>query len=99
LERTGRVRPPGWLCRIGDASYSIYLTHWSIAVVVLDRTRWWPHTPLGHPLWVAAVLAAMVGGGYLCYLGVERPLLNLARRRRPSAERRPDVGERPARAA
>jgi exopolysaccharide production protein ExoZ len=83
-DRAGAIRPPGWLCRIGDASYSIYLTHWTVATLVLFLTQRWPHTLLGHIAWLALVVGATLGFGYLCYLGVERPLLRLAQRR-PSA--------------
>jgi peptidoglycan/LPS O-acetylase OafA/YrhL len=96
LERSGRLRPPGWLCRTGDASYSIYLTHWTIAMVVLAGTRHWPHSRLGHPVWVTVMVAAMVGGGYLCYLGIERPLLRLASRRRAAAVGGQPGSDRPA---
>lgn len=101
LERGGRLRPPDWLCRIGDASYSIYLTHWTIGIVALAATGGWPHSRLAHPFWVATLVAAMVGGGYLCYLGIERPLLRLARRRPAGGATGPNrfAGKPPARAA
>jgi peptidoglycan/LPS O-acetylase OafA/YrhL len=82
-DRAGAIRPSGWLCRIGDASYSIYLTHWTVATLVLLFTPRWPHTLLGHTAWLALVVGATVGFGYLCYLGVERPLLRLAQPKRP----------------
>jgi peptidoglycan/LPS O-acetylase OafA/YrhL len=96
LERSGRLRPPAWLCRIGDASYSIYLTHWTIAIFALAATQGWPHSRLGHPLWLATMLAAMVGGGYLCYLGIERPLIQVAKRRRTVGSRLDQGVDRPA---
>jgi peptidoglycan/LPS O-acetylase OafA/YrhL len=83
-DRAGAIRPPGWLCRIGDASYSIYLTHWTVATLVLLFTPRWPHTLLGHSAWLALVVGATLGFGYLCYLGVERPLLRLAQPKRPT---------------
>jgi exopolysaccharide production protein ExoZ len=84
LERTGRLRPPGLLCRIGDASYSIYLTHTAVGVVVTGaflRRGIWP-----VPAWAAVILAAgEVVIGYGCYLAIERPLLRLVQ---PPAGRR-----------
>jgi peptidoglycan/LPS O-acetylase OafA/YrhL len=80
---------PHWLQSLGDASYSIYLWHLTMFFVVqwllhsLPR-RPLPHTPLPHLLWVTLMIAAPVGMGYLCYYGVERPLLNWTRRRRPA---------------
>jgi peptidoglycan/LPS O-acetylase OafA/YrhL len=101
LERAGAMRPPTWLCRLGDASYSIYLTHWTIAIVLLVATRGWPHTPLGHAAWIALMLVVMIGGGYLCYLGVERPLLQLVKPRKPAVRLGPERPSSlpPARAA
>ena len=87
LERAGRLRPPRWLCRIGDGSYSIYLIHTAIGVMVAGaflRRGVWP-----MPTYAAVLLAAgEVAVGYCCYLGVERPLLRLAQ---PAAGRRGPV--------
>lgn len=67
----GRVlaSPPAVL--IGDMSYSLYLWHWPVAIVIAAR---WPDQPsittLG--LLITAILAA------LAYYGVERPIHRLA---------------------
>ena len=40
------------------------------------------HEPLPHLAWVLGVFGATLAVGYLCYLGVERPLLNVFRKPR-----------------
>jgi exopolysaccharide production protein ExoZ len=84
-ERGGTLQLPVWLCRIGDASYSIYLTHWTVATVMLFLTPRWPHTPLGHSAWLVFTLGMIVAIGYVMYLAIERPLLRLTRPRRSSS--------------
>ncbi len=76
LEVQGAIPRLAWLERLGDASYSIYLCHWPI-VVMLDRT-------LGaRPAWlfVPAASAVAVAMGWLAWRYVERPLLSWGRRR------------------
>jgi exopolysaccharide production protein ExoZ len=101
LERVGRFRPANWLCRIGDASYSIYLTHWTIGTLLISKMVRWPHTFLGHPVWVAIVLGGMIGIGYLWHLAVERQLLRMVETRRsaPVAVGVPSPERQRARAA
>jgi exopolysaccharide production protein ExoZ len=82
LERSGRLRPPNWLCRIGDASYSIYLVHYPVGLIFLVKTLGWSQTGWRHPAWAGLIVAAMLGSGYLWHLGVERPLLRLGHRRK-----------------
>ena len=84
-ESAGRGVLPRWLQSFGDASYSIYLWHVTIFFVVKHVTRNWTHTAGPHLLWVALMIGAAVGVGYLSYYRVERPLLDWARRRRGAA--------------
>ncbi|MDQ2801861.1 MAG: acyltransferase [Pseudomonadota bacterium] len=79
--RLGPALPP-WLLRLGDASYSIYLTHgFVVPVVVLLVVH--AHLPK-----LAALLAIIIGCivasaivGLLAYAGVEHPLLRYHRRK------------------
>lgn len=82
----GAVRSPAWLGFLGDASYSVYLTHMP-AILMLVAIL----VPLGAP-WTLDPLAVMglllvwvaiVGG--VVHVVVERPLLRQFKRRRPSA--------------
>jgi exopolysaccharide production protein ExoZ len=76
----GRWRPPAWLLRVGDASYSLYLTHAVVIVlgVVVGRSL-----SLGGAtgiIWAVGTFAAVVAVGVLFHRWVERPLLALGRR-------------------
>jgi len=79
LERTRRLSVPTFLCRIGDASYSIYLTHQIVGMIVIaEALRFGGTWPLPF-LAAAAVACVQVGVGWLCYRWIEAPLLRLAR--------------------
>jgi peptidoglycan/LPS O-acetylase OafA/YrhL len=101
--RRGRIVPP-FVQRLGDASYSLYLTHVPaltlVAVVLAGRL---PTNAVVHAVTLPAVLLLVVCGALICYAVLERPLQVSARRllrprARPGLER-PDVAvaERPAR--
>ena len=92
-------RVPGWLLRIGDASYSLYLLHCTVMVAcVLVGTRL-PHSRVPHLLWLAGTFAAAVGSSLLFHRWVERPLLDLVKRKKPRPEPRDVATEPPARKA
>jgi exopolysaccharide production protein ExoZ len=77
-EINGSVRIGAVPRRLGDASYSIYLSH---TFVISALGKVWPNWP---PEWVflamATVCAALVG--YAVYLLIERPMLALMRDKR-----------------
>ena len=82
LERQGRLSLPRWFNRLGDASYSIYLSH----VLVLSAAgSLWTFFPTPASFHRAVVLTAMVGGvilfGWLSFRYVESPLLKKIRER------------------
>jgi exopolysaccharide production protein ExoZ len=81
-ERANRFRPPAWLLRVGDASYSIYLTHMPVVYALWLVTIRWPHERAPHAAWLLLLFAAMVGSGFVLYYAVERPLVRLARRQK-----------------
>jgi peptidoglycan/LPS O-acetylase OafA/YrhL len=82
LETSGLLRIPRWLASVGNASYSIYLTHINVEGLILKGALKLHLTRLlGPELAWAAVLAATVGVGWLAYVCVERPLMKLFKRR------------------
>lgn len=78
LERLGRVRVWRWLEHLGDASYSIYLTHFliiSLLAKIVLRADAIMHVPaLG---WFFSVSALSLLVGICFYYSVERPLLRI----------------------
>ena len=80
----GRIRSR-WLLRAGDASYSIYLVHAPMMVLVTLLTMWvgLKHSRLGHTAWIGMMLVVGVVPGLLVYRFVEAPLLRLVKKPRP----------------
>ncbi len=78
LERSGRMRVPGWLVLLGDASYAIYLVHF-LALSLLAKLAWSSGTAGLVPTQLAFVILAVlaVAAGTLCHLLVERPILSV----------------------
>lgn len=75
-ERDGLLRVPRWIGFLGDASYSIYLTHWLALYALVTAGH---HLRLGDvlpaaPYWLLVTLLAILPGCLLHVL-VERPLL------------------------
>jgi exopolysaccharide production protein ExoZ len=91
LEQLRAVPKISFLVRLGDASYSIYLSH--ILVLGLCRSLWEHFGMPDRSLTAAASFAVfstvtVVYGGFLVYWGVERPMtdfLHRAYRRRFAA--------------
>lgn len=78
LEMGGQItRVPAPLLRLGAASYSIYLIHVLIVLVLLKAARLYGLT--GYVLFLAVAAAATVGG-LMLYAVVERPVLAWAHR-------------------
>jgi len=81
LDRAGRVRRSASLSRLGDSSYSLYLTHiFTLPLTVIA----WRSTGLGFTgLWLVAyavlAMAACALVGWLTYATVERPLTRMLR--------------------
>jgi peptidoglycan/LPS O-acetylase OafA/YrhL len=76
-EHSGAAAPHPWLRRVGDASYSIYLSH---LFVVTAAARAWGrsglnHSWLEHVAFIVGTLIASALAGIACYRLIERPLL------------------------
>jgi peptidoglycan/LPS O-acetylase OafA/YrhL len=73
---------PRWLQAVGDASYSIYLTH----LVALEWTslpaRWLTQSWGGHLHMLIGMTLSSVALGFLVHYAVERPLIAVGRRHR-----------------
>ena len=81
LERDNRRHLPRWLVAVGNASYSIYLSH----ILVLSAVgRFWVamgwHTHGGNAPMLICMLAATLAFGLLSFHYIEKPLLQLCRR-------------------
>jgi exopolysaccharide production protein ExoZ len=80
--RLGPATAPGgrWLARVGNASYSIYLTHpLLLGVIAMFWRKIFGGQVDGFTEIVVMTLLGVCAGG-LCHILIERPLLPLARR-------------------
>jgi exopolysaccharide production protein ExoZ len=75
IEKRGVVLFPRWLERVGDASYSIYIWHYMLIMVMLSFAAK-HHLPERMPGWsiVAAIIAVCVAWGFFSYYVIERPI-------------------------
>lgn len=91
-ERVGQAVSHRLLLKIGDASYSIYLSH---LFVVTAAARVWGKVGMnqslfGHICFIAAAMAACICAGIACFYLIERPLLqffDMFSKRRPTPVR------------
>jgi len=97
LETRAGIRTPRWLRFLGDASYSIYLSHSSVVVAggFLIKRRLAESDPFLTPLlWLLGSVA--LAAGIACYLCLEKPMLTwfqkrLARRHPPVCQPTTDL--------
>jgi peptidoglycan/LPS O-acetylase OafA/YrhL len=91
-EQGGRRAIPSLLLLPGDASYSIYLTHYAL-LDLLVRGSLALNIPgmIGPTLVIGMAIAVSLGIGVLFYLYIERPLLAQLRRRNEIRVNYPDV--------
>ncbi len=80
-ERARNKRPHVWLRVLGDASFSIYLSH---LFVITACARIWGRSGLNsawpeHVAFIAVTMAASVAAGVICYHLIERPLFSITR--------------------
>lgn len=81
------IKPPRWLTFLGDASYSIYLTHtasMSFGVFLLLKL----HAPWGLPLgaMLAVLMAVVASAGCAVHVAIEKPVIAMFRRPRAVAK-------------
>lgn len=81
---------PSWfekaLARLGDASYSTYLLQ---IFVISAAGKYLPRIyPLSWGMFIATTTLLTISSGYILFMFVERPLLNMCRRFRPGQARR-----------
>ena len=90
LEQAARRRPFAVLRQLGDASYSIYLTHlFTLPAAEIVFHRFLPHlTPLTTAIYMLVETLIAIAGGILCFHFVERPLHLWARNVRRAGARR-----------
>jgi exopolysaccharide production protein ExoZ len=75
-EHLQKFHVPAFLCFLGDASYSIYLSHFMVLSLIarkgfeLDQRL---HLPLA--VWIVTMLVAAVFFGVITHIWIERPLL------------------------
>ena len=72
-ERNRHIKPPGWLIALGNASYSIYLSHLLLFDLLFRAFNQFPYTLPG--LVTGIVLFGAIGLGVLAYHWIEKPLL------------------------
>lgn len=90
--RPGGIERIGWLKKIGDASYSIYLFHF-LAILAWDGlARHWPIDPW---LYAAGVFFSGLAIGFAAYFWIERPFVRLFKRQKPVV----NIPKRPLRSA
>ncbi len=81
LEVKNKKIMPGWLCRIGDASYSIYLSH-VIVLSVVGRI-WFTFATEGitdNIVMIIVMISAVLISGFLSYQILERKMLSITRK-------------------
>ncbi|MEO0977102.1 MAG: acyltransferase [Pseudomonadota bacterium] len=76
------LKVPKWLLGLGNASYSIYLTHiFTLPALALIQTRV-DHIALLHPdIGIALMITISAIAGYVFYRIVEKPITNLLAQR------------------
>jgi peptidoglycan/LPS O-acetylase OafA/YrhL len=81
LEASGKLPVPSFLILIGDASYSIYLTHENFLGTLLKLVRKIRlYELIGAQASYLLVLVGAVALGQVAYLIIEKPLINFLRR-------------------
>jgi exopolysaccharide production protein ExoZ len=84
IEKRGRLPFVRLLDQLGNASYSIYITHiFSVAGMrIFPRMLGLDPLGLGRPFFVAGCLALAAVGGFAVHMLVEKPLLRILNRNR-----------------
>lgn len=85
IERNGVKFLNDALITLGNASFSIYLTHIFpvLALALFYKMAWWPKSVIGSTLFVASSILSILFIGICTHLWIEKPLLRFARRLSP----------------
>jgi exopolysaccharide production protein ExoZ len=84
-ERLGN-KAPRWMLEIGDASYSIYLTHTFVVPVIAAAFLRLPFPALRGIVPVVAIsLVTSAGAGVVVYRSIEVPIMDYFRKRRQAS--------------
>ena len=81
----------GILSYLGDASYSLYLSHSTIIAIIAAGVRWAPFQVPADLIIVGGITLSLLFG-WRTYELIEKPLLNLLRRRTISSAVSPGIG-------
>ncbi|EHS51479.1 acyltransferase 3 [Rhizobium sp. PDO1-076] len=73
--KMGERNFPPWLIELGNASYSIYLTHLATFLALRRLLADMPHTIGVHAIYAALLILAAILIGWLVYRYVEAPIL------------------------
>lgn len=79
VERRWWPRIPRPLVQLGNASYSLYLIHWPLLVLLVPAVFQVLDTTGARMLALWGLVAVAVGAGVVLYVAVERPLLAFMR--------------------
>ncbi len=97
METCGYIKVPDFLNFIGNASYSIYLTHSSIQGLLLKvAMKSGLYSAIGPHGTYPVVLAGTIGLGCVVYVLVERPLIAYLQKRHKERRRRAEMAVIPA---
>jgi exopolysaccharide production protein ExoZ len=77
LESRRDLTLPSWVRLLGDASYSIYLTHLTVFLILRKLMENMDQGLLGHTVWVVALALGGTIAGIAFHLIVERPFVRL----------------------
>ena len=74
-ERSGHWRRPRWLQSVGDASYSIYLSHVAVMEFIQHALRHMSHDLAPHLLYLVLLVGGTLTAGFVLHFQVERRLM------------------------
>jgi len=87
MEAPAQIAPSQLLLAIGDASYSIYLSHlfWlRLTELIWQRSSLFGSSKVLDGLYIVFALTVSIAGGIAVHYFVERPILRFRARRRPA---------------
>lgn len=90
-ERETGAKPPALLCLLGDASYSIYLTHGAALMILAKIAKIGPLAVIPSAAMFFAITLVSIAGGVIFYLLIEKNIARFfAKGRKSSPTKKPD---------